>query len=65
RFPVAMLNLAKLLMEGEFVTKDVRRARSLLEAAIASSGSDQFIAKQANMLLEKLGPEKKSWCSVM
>ncbi|KAJ2487305.1 hypothetical protein IWW37_005304 [Coemansia sp. RSA 2050] len=65
RFPVAMLNLAKLLMEGKFVTKDVRRARSLLEAAIASSGSDQFIAKQANMLLEKLGPEKKSWCSVM
>ncbi|KAJ2817197.1 hypothetical protein FBU31_006307, partial [Coemansia sp. 'formosensis'] len=63
RFPVAMLNLAKLLMEGKVVTKDVRRARNLLEAAVASSGSDQFISKQANMLLEKLGPDNKSWCS--
>ncbi|KAJ2899864.1 hypothetical protein IWW38_000816 [Coemansia aciculifera] len=66
RFPVAMLNLAKLLAEGKVVTKDVRRARNLLEAAIASSGTDRFIANQANMLLKKLGPDKKSsWCSVM
>ncbi|KAJ2507166.1 hypothetical protein IWW47_001235 [Coemansia sp. RSA 2052] len=66
RFPVAMLNLAKLLVEGKVVAKDVRRARKLLEAAIASGGADQFIASQAKMLLEKLGPEKNNaWCSVM
>ncbi|KAJ2060176.1 hypothetical protein GGI17_003953 [Coemansia sp. S146] len=65
RFPVAMLNLAKLLIEGKVVTKDVRRARNLLEAAIVSSGSDRFIAEQANMLLEKLGPARKKWCSIM
>ncbi|KAJ2742966.1 hypothetical protein GGI20_004099 [Coemansia sp. BCRC 34301] len=66
RFPVAMLNLAKLLVEGQLVAKDERRARNLLKAAIASSGTDRFIADQANMLLEKMGPEKKSsWCSVI
>ncbi|KAJ2008007.1 hypothetical protein H4R26_000443 [Coemansia thaxteri] len=66
QFPIAMLNLAKLLTEGEVVSKDHRRARGLLEAAVAYSGSDRFIADQANMLLEKLGPAKKDTrCTIM
>ncbi|ORX69526.1 HCP-like protein [Linderina pennispora] len=65
RFPVAMLNLAKLLMEGKEVARDRRRARRLLEAAVEASDKDGFIKDQALALMERMGKGSDSRCNVM
>ncbi|KAJ1926820.1 hypothetical protein FBU59_007281, partial [Linderina macrospora] len=65
RFPIAMLNLAKLLMEGKEVARDRKQARRLLEAAVEATDKDGFIRDEATALMERMGQGSGSRCNVM
>ncbi|KAJ2452150.1 Chitin synthase 4 [Coemansia sp. RSA 2336] len=55
KFPVALLNLGKLFLEGAEVQRRVRRGRNYLHIAkeCTKGVGDGFIGQQADMVLEK------------
>ncbi|KAJ1726665.1 hypothetical protein LPJ61_005036, partial [Coemansia biformis] len=66
RFPVALLNLGKLVAEGTEVPRDLRRARTLLTIAADCSGPDGFIRDEATALLDRLDHVgKDTQCTIL
>ncbi|KAJ2160708.1 hypothetical protein GGF46_002066 [Coemansia sp. RSA 552] len=54
RFPIALLNLGKILSEGREVRPDLKKARECLNTAIECSDKDGFVKGQAETLLRKI-----------
>ncbi|KAJ2305187.1 hypothetical protein IWW55_002065 [Coemansia sp. RSA 2706] len=66
RFPVALLNLGKLFVEGAEVPRDLRRGRNYLEIAKqCGGGADGFIGGEAEKVLEKHRHIKEMQCVIL
>ncbi|KAJ1852278.1 hypothetical protein GGH12_005441 [Coemansia sp. RSA 1822] len=65
KFPIALLTLGKLFIEGAEVHRDLKRGRNYLAIAKECGGADGFIGKQADMVLEKHKHLEQTQCIIM